>query len=210
MVQVVSCQGGPPHKRRDSSAECLLYMIHNNIHFSLITNMFPSSSSHSQRRDAPAGGGYCRQGSQEQWRGQDKAQVREVEEDERCQQQGKETVPRGACQTMCPARELRDREAQNRLHRFEIVAGMEKVRRPRGDPLRAVKEYCRPAAGKDSTNPNDLRPPAVLLKTVCYLIDDIAASPHLHPWTEASSIYISFSQSPSFHNSYIMEVVCLK
>ncbi|XP_036970777.1 SAC3 domain-containing protein 1 isoform X1 [Acanthopagrus latus] len=144
-------------------------------------------SSHSQRRDAPAGGGYCRQGSQEQWRGQDKAQVREVEEDERCQQQGKETVPRGACQTMCPARELRDREAQNRLHRFEIVAGMEKVRRPRGDPLRAVKEYSRPAAGKDSTNPNDLRPPAVLLKTVCYLIDDIAASPHLHPWTEVYS-----------------------
>lgn len=189
MVQVVNCQGEPPHKRRSHSAECLLYLIHNRIYFSLITNIFTLSSSHSQRRDAPAGG-YCRQRSQEQWRGQDEARVREVEEDERHQQQGKERVPRGSCQTMCPARELRDREAQNRLHRFEIVVGMEKVRRPRGDPLRAVKEYSRPAAGKDSTNPNDLRPPAVLLKTVCYLIDDIAASPHLHPWTEASSIYI--------------------
>lgn len=90
---------------------------------------------------------------------------------------------------MCPARELRDREAQCRLHRFEMLAGTERDRRPRGDSLRAVKEYSRPAAGKDSTNPPDLRPPAVLLKTVCYLIDDIAASPHPEPWTEASRIY---------------------
>lgn len=87
---------------------------------------------------------------------------------------------------MCPARELRDREAQNRLHRFEMVAGTERVRQPRGDPLRAVKEYSRPAAGKDSTHSTDLRPPAVLMKTVCYLIDDIAASHRRHPWTEAS------------------------
>ncbi|XP_047442177.1 SAC3 domain-containing protein 1 isoform X2 [Mugil cephalus] len=93
-------------------------------------------------------------------------------------------VPKGTCQTMCPAHELRDREAQNRLHHFEMLPGTEKVRRPKGDPSRAVKEYSRPAAGKDSTRPSDLRPPAVLLKTVCYLIDDIAASPTLHPWTE--------------------------
>ncbi|XP_039666448.1 SAC3 domain-containing protein 1 isoform X2 [Perca fluviatilis] len=137
----------------------------------------------SQRRGAPAGGEW-RQRKEEQWRGQGKAQA---EEGERCEQHGKEAVPRGTCQTMCPARELQDREVQNRLHRFEILAGTERVRRPRGDPLRAVKEYSRPAAGKDSTNPTDLRPPAVLLKTVCYLIDDIAASPHLHPWTEVYS-----------------------
>ncbi len=91
---------------------------------------------------------------------------------------------------MCPARELRKREAQNRLHRFEMLEGTERDKQPRGDPLRAVKEYSRPAAGKDSTNPTDLRPPAVLLKTVCYLIDDISASPHLHPWTEVSCISI--------------------
>uniref|UniRef100_A0A7N8YBL0 SAC3 domain containing 1 n=1 Tax=Mastacembelus armatus TaxID=205130 RepID=A0A7N8YBL0_9TELE len=104
--------------------------------------------------------------------------------DWRQRQRTQETVPRGICEAMCPARELRDREAQNRLHRFEMLAGTEKSRRPRGDPLRAVKEYSRPAAGKDSTNPSDLRPPAVLLKTVCYLIDDIAASRTLHPWSE--------------------------
>ncbi|XP_071343798.1 SAC3 domain-containing protein 1 isoform X1 [Trachinotus anak] len=142
--------------------------------------------SHSHRRDAPTGGEW-RQRNQEQWRGQDKAQVRPAEEDERRGQQGKETVPKGTCQTMCPAHELRVRESQNRLHRFEMLVGTERDRRPRGDPLRSVKEYSRPAAGKDSTNPSDLRPPAVLLKTVCYLIDDIAASPSLHPWTEVYS-----------------------
>ncbi|XP_037625706.1 SAC3 domain-containing protein 1 [Sebastes umbrosus] len=148
----------------------------------------PRRISHSQRRDAPAGGEW-RQKKEEQWRGQSIAQTREVvvEEDERREQHGENTVPRGTCQTMCPARELRDRELQNRLHRFEMLAGTERDRRPRGDPSRAVKEYSRPAAGKDSTNPTDLRPPAVLLKTVFYLIDDIAASPHLHPWTEVYS-----------------------
>lgn len=161
------------------------------LHLNLITHLCVSSSSHSQRRDAPTG---REQRNREQRRGQGKAQVRE---DGRHQQHGKETVPKGACQSMCPARELRDREMQNRLHRFEMLAGTERDRLPRADPVRAVKEYTRPAAGKDSTNPTDLRPPDVLLKTVCYLIDDIAASPHLHPWTEASSIS-TFPQSSSF------------
>ncbi|XP_068563195.1 SAC3 domain-containing protein 1 [Cebidichthys violaceus] len=151
----------------------------------------PRRISHSQRRDAPpgggGGGGDWRQRTEEQWRGQGKAQVRDGERDERREHHGKETVPGGTCQTMCPARELRDRELQNRLHRFELLADTERDRRPRGDPLRVVKEYSRPAAGKDSTNPTDLRPPAVLLNTVFYLIDDITASPHLRPWTEVYS-----------------------
>lgn len=102
------------------------------------------------------------------------------------EQQQLETVPTGSCHSMCSVRELRERERQKRLHRFEMMPATERDRLPRGDPLRAVKEYSRPAAGKDSANPAELRPPDVLLKTVCYLIDDIAASPHLHPWTEAS------------------------
>ncbi|KAF7663074.1 hypothetical protein LDENG_00218760 [Lucifuga dentata] len=138
--------------------------------------------SHSQRRDAPNGGEWRRR-NHEQWRGQE-AKVRQMKKEARPEQLGQEKVPGGACQSMCPARELQEREAQNRLHRFEMLAGTERNRRPRADPLRAVKEYSRPAAGKDSTSPSDLRPPAVLLKTVCYLIDDIAASPTLHPWTE--------------------------
>lgn len=96
-----------------------------------------------------------------------------------------EDVPRGCCRSMCPVRELRERERQKRLHRFEMKPGTERDRLPRADPLRAVKEYSRPAAGKDSTDPAELRPPEVLLRTVCYLIDDIAAS--AHPWTEVHS-----------------------
>ncbi|XP_034561470.1 SAC3 domain-containing protein 1 [Notolabrus celidotus] len=146
----------------------------------------PRRISHSQRRGAPSGGEW-RQRREENWQGQCKAWVGEVEEDESRERHVKETVPRGTCQTMCPARELREREAQNCLHRFETLAGTERDRRPKGDPLRAVKEYSRPAAGKDSTKPTDLRPPAVLLKTVCYLIDDVAASLDLQPWIEVYS-----------------------
>ncbi|KAG7513875.1 hypothetical protein JOB18_019031 [Solea senegalensis] len=144
----------------------------------------PRRISHSQRRHAPTG--EWRQRNQEQWRGEDRGSVRQ-EEGEIPEQQSKGAVPRGTCPTMCPAHELQAREKQNRLHRFEILAGTERYKRPTGDPLRAVKEYSRPAAGKDATNPIELRPPAVLRKTVCYLIDEIAASPNLHPWTEVYS-----------------------
>uniref|UniRef100_A0AAQ5Y209 SAC3/GANP/THP3 conserved domain-containing protein n=1 Tax=Amphiprion ocellaris TaxID=80972 RepID=A0AAQ5Y209_AMPOC len=143
--------------------------------------------SHSQRRGAPSGGQW-RQINKDQWQDEGTPQVREVVgEAQRPGQHGREAAPRGTCQTMCPARELRNREAQNRLHRLEMLPGTDRDRRPRGDPLRAVKEYSRPAAGKDSTNPAELRPPAVLLKTVCYLIDEITASSHQHPWTEVYS-----------------------
>lgn len=100
------------------------------------------------------------------------------------EQTAEDLVPCGTCMTMCPDYELRQREAQNRLHRFEMLAGTERDRLPRADVSRAVKEYSRPAAGKDSTRASDLRPPSVLLKTVCYLVDDIAASSTFQPWTE--------------------------
>lgn len=145
------------------------------------------SLSSSQWRDTHAEG---EEGTRGQWRSRGRAQPRVMADHEKQWRQQKETVPEGACQTMCPARELRDRERQNRLHRFEMLAGTERDRLPRGDPSRAVKEYSRPAAGKDSTNSSDLRPPEVLLNTVCYLIDSIAASPDLHPWSEASHLLI--------------------
>uniref|UniRef100_A0A672HMF3 Si:zfos-452g4.1 n=2 Tax=Salarias fasciatus TaxID=181472 RepID=A0A672HMF3_SALFA len=124
--------------------------------------------------------------NEQQCQSKDKAHRKEDEE-KRHRLLGKESVPLGTCQTMCPTHELLDREAKNRLHCFEMLRGTEKDRKPRGDPLRAVKEYSRPAAGKDLTNPSALRPPAVLLNTVHYLIDDIATSPGLHPWTEVYS-----------------------
>ncbi|KAM3620190.1 uncharacterized protein V6R79_019489 [Siganus canaliculatus] len=146
----------------------------------------PRRISHSQRRDAPVPK-ESRQRHAEQWRQQGKEEVTETLKDDKCPQQEGEAVPKGTCQTMCPARELRDREEQKLLHHFEMQAGTESFRRPKGDPLRAVKEYSRPAAGKDSTNQDDLRPPDVLLKTVCYLIDDIVTSANECPWTEIYS-----------------------
>nr|XP_055044414.1 SAC3 domain-containing protein 1 isoform X1 [Misgurnus anguillicaudatus] len=103
------------------------------------------------------------------------------------EQKATDSVPHGTCITMCPAKELRQREAQNRLHRFEMVPGTEQDRLPHADVSRAVKEYSRPAAGKDSTRASDLRPPSVLLKTACYLVDDVAASDTFQPWTEVYS-----------------------
>ncbi|XP_043081137.1 SAC3 domain-containing protein 1 [Puntigrus tetrazona] len=100
------------------------------------------------------------------------------------EQKAEDPVPHGTCMTMCPAHEICQREAQNRLHRFETAAGTERDRLPRADVSRAVKEYSRPAAGKDSTRASDLRPPSVLLKTARYLVDDVAASSSFQPWTE--------------------------
>ncbi|XP_062308303.1 SAC3 domain-containing protein 1 isoform X2 [Osmerus eperlanus] len=128
----------------------------------------------SQKRGQPVGRG---------WR-LNQEQRREVQEEKEGERRH-DAVPRGTCMSMCPAREIQDREAQSRLHHFEMLAGTERDRRPRADPSRMVKEYSRPAAGKDSTRPSDLRPPAVLQKTVSFLIDDIAASGDLQPWTEA-------------------------
>lgn len=105
---------------------------------------------------------------------------------ERCgaEEKPEESLPRGTCTTMCPISEVRRRETQRQLHFFEIERGTEKERMPCADLSRTVKEYSRPAAGKDSTRACDLRPPDVLFKTVCYLVDDIAASPTHQPWTE--------------------------
>ncbi|XP_078518242.1 SAC3 domain-containing protein 1 [Lissotriton helveticus] len=96
------------------------------------------------------------------------------------------SFPTGTCIYMCPERERREREAQKRLHPFEVLDGTEQHRLPRADPLKIVKEYARPAAGKDSTKPSDLRPPAVLLQTVQYLVDDVLPRSDV-PWSQVYS-----------------------
>ncbi|KAJ8419040.1 hypothetical protein AAFF_G00005390 [Aldrovandia affinis] len=133
------------------------------------------TGSHSRKRGGGRGGGGGGRAECREWR---------QEQHEEEQIRPEESGPRGTCMSMCPIREVREREAQRLLHRFEILPGTESDRLPRADPSRTVKEYSRPAAGKDSTRPCDLRPPSVLLKTMCFLIDDIATSPTLQPWTE--------------------------
>ncbi|XP_038197969.1 SAC3 domain-containing protein 1 [Arvicola amphibius] len=82
-------------------------------------------------------------------------------------------LPRGLCPDMCPASERVQRERERRLHRLEVEPGS-RGSAPRADPRRAVKEYCRPAAGKPRPPPGLLRPPPVLLATVRYLAAEVA------------------------------------
>ncbi|XP_069821608.1 SAC3 domain-containing protein 1 [Dendropsophus ebraccatus] len=86
----------------------------------------------------------------------------------------------GVCHDMCPERETQERESQKRLHQFEIqtVQWTYKGRRghPIADPQKTVKEYRRPAAGKDLSRPVDLRTPATLAKTVQYLLMEVWSS----------------------------------
>ncbi|NP_001085761.2 SAC3 domain containing 1 L homeolog [Xenopus laevis] len=85
-------------------------------------------------------------------------------------------APVGLCLDMCPRNERQERERQGLLHHLETMDGQRARRGRRGQgsmcahPARTVKEYSRPAAGKELSSPYDLRPPAVLLKTVHYLL----------------------------------------
>ncbi|KAF7695973.1 SAC3 domain-containing protein 1 [Silurus meridionalis] len=126
---------------------------------------------------------------------------------ERCRTEAKlqESVFHGTCTTMCPISEVQRREEQRQLHRFEMKRGTEQERYPRADLSRTVKEYSRPAAGKDKIRACDLRPPDVLFKTVCYLVDEIVASPTLQPWTEVYSFV--FDRLRSVRQDMIIQCV---
>ncbi|VDM58951.1 unnamed protein product [Angiostrongylus costaricensis] len=91
----------------------------------------------------------------------------------------------GKCMTMCPESEIHFRQSHNMVH------PMEKFRRhdsrcPKDDVHRMVKEYTRSAAGSNHRQPDLLRPPDVLLKTVRYLLN-------LYKAEKASQYSIVFS-----------------
>lgn len=92
-----------------------------------------------------------------------------------------ELVLHGTCTTMCLISEVQ------RLYCFELESGTEKERVYRADLHSTVKEYSRPTSGKNSTRACDQQPRDMLFKTVCYLVDEIIASPTLQPWTEVSN-----------------------
>lgn len=89
----------------------------------------------------------------------------------------------GTCTVMCPEQERKQRERQKRLHKFEMLTGTENNLVPTADPEKTIKEYTRPAAGKDRVQPSDLRPPPVLLQTVRYLVEEIVPKAG-YPWVE--------------------------
>ena len=70
----------------------------------------------------------------------------------------------GTCEDMCPEYERLEREVQKELDRLEVFPGT-----TRADPSAAVKIYRRPAAGRELPLPEEVRPPAVLKKTLDYL-----------------------------------------
>ncbi|XP_069102726.1 SAC3 domain-containing protein 1-like [Argopecten irradians] len=78
----------------------------------------------------------------------------------------------GTCRFMCPEKEIDLREKEELLHPLEGV-------KDEGGRFicvrsRVVKEYSRPAAGKEDPQPSDLRPPHILKKTVDYLLGKVA------------------------------------
>ncbi|CAH1175860.1 unnamed protein product [Phaedon cochleariae] len=80
----------------------------------------------------------------------------------------------GTCMKMCPEKEIKMRERERLLHIFEIVQGTENHPMPIAQIDQMVKCFSRSAAGKFMQDPENLRPPAVLLETVNYLLDNIA------------------------------------
>ncbi|CEH16900.1 Nuclear protein export factor [Ceraceosorus bombacis] len=71
---------------------------------------------------------------------------------------------RGTCMEMCSEFERVEREVQKEADPPELYPGTEKI-----DPRLAVKIYRRPAAGRELPLPDDVRPPAVLRRTLDYL-----------------------------------------
>lgn len=95
---------------------------------------------------------------------------------------------RGTCMQMCPPREIASREKQRRLHFFETLAFTSPTSNSSGQQAKlkadsrvVVKEFSRSAAGK-SIDPSDLRPANVLLKTMNYLIGEIASKDSVYSW----------------------------
>lgn len=52
---------------------------------------------------------------------------------------------------------------------FEIDERTKNTKRPKADPAKTIKEFSRPAAGRQMTDISELRPGPVLLLTIRYL-----------------------------------------
>ncbi|WAR11244.1 SAC31-like protein [Mya arenaria] len=75
----------------------------------------------------------------------------------------------GTCREMCPSSEIRLRERENLLHRFEVAEDHTR-QRPKADWNKCVKEYRRPTVGTRDPRPEEIRPPDVLVETLDYLV----------------------------------------
>ncbi|XP_007946869.1 germinal-center associated nuclear protein [Orycteropus afer afer] len=74
----------------------------------------------------------------------------------------------GTCPDMCPEKERYMRETRNQLSVFEVIPGTDQV-----DHAAAIKEYSRSSADQEEPLPHELRPSAVLSRTMDYLVTQI-------------------------------------
>ncbi|XP_036098628.1 germinal-center associated nuclear protein isoform X1 [Molossus molossus] len=74
----------------------------------------------------------------------------------------------GTCPDMCPEKERYMRETRSQLSIFEVIPGTDQV-----DHAAAVKEYSRSSADQEEPLPHELRPSAVLSRTMDYLVTQI-------------------------------------
>ncbi|XP_006876177.1 PREDICTED: germinal-center associated nuclear protein [Chrysochloris asiatica] len=74
----------------------------------------------------------------------------------------------GTCPDMCPEKERYMRETRSQLSVFEVIPGTDQV-----DHAAAVKEYSRSSADQEEPLPHELRPSAVLSRTMDYLVTQI-------------------------------------
>ena len=76
--------------------------------------------------------------------------------------------------TMCSEKEMNEREEQNNLNLFEVDLSITRdYLNKKIKPSFAVKAYARSAAEKVMDNPDNIRPPEVLTKTLNYLLNEI-------------------------------------
>lgn len=85
----------------------------------------------------------------------------------------------GTCPDMCPEKERYFREDKRRLSIYEVVPGQDIV-----DHSRAVKEYSRSSADQEMPLPHEVRPVAVLEKTMNYLLQTVLKMPDEGHWDE--------------------------
>lgn len=91
---------------------------------------------------------------------------------ERTAESGETEYLVGTCTDMCPRKEMLVRERERLLHVYEMKSGTESDTCPKADPRKIVKAFSRSAAGR-KTDPSDLRPFPVLMKTIQYLYYEI-------------------------------------
>ncbi|XP_076275524.1 SAC3 domain-containing protein 1 isoform X1 [Rhynchophorus ferrugineus] len=88
---------------------------------------------------------------------------------------------KGECMEMCPKDEITFRVKEKLVHTLEVDPNFDNNNKSEMYSKRMVKSFSRSAAGKSMQDPKQLRPTAVLLKTVHYLLKDVIINDRV-PW----------------------------